>query len=197
MECKSSKRITGPQYFNLICWLTCIVVKFVCPLSLQDNHVAKNEYIRFPSRYPFDSCYLTSGSLQELHNRIANNKTVFGVKFLDAYANGNSEEHVIFGFYLNDMRIVIKILLLLIVKANELKSTIEKGTQEIDTMKEEVQAPGPVYNFSELSRSLRNNIRPAEREKVEADFKQEIGNLISEIDRFIPNLKALDYYDAL
>ncbi|PWA34321.1 hypothetical protein CTI12_AA620260 [Artemisia annua] len=64
-------------------------------------------------------------------------------------------------------------------------------------MKEEVQAPGPVYNFSELSRSLRNNIRPAEREKVEADFKQEIGNLISEIDRFIPNLKALDYYDAL
>ncbi|PWA46913.1 fibrillarin, S-adenosyl-L-methionine-dependent methyltransferase [Artemisia annua] len=58
-------------------------------------------------------------------------------------------------------------------------------------------SPGPVYNFSELSRSLRNNIRPAEREKVEADFKQEIGNLISEIDRFIPNLKALDYYDAL
>ena len=58
-------------------------------------------------------------------------------------------------------------------------------------------APGPVYDFSELSRSLQNNMRPAEREKVEADFKQKIGSLISEIDRTAPNLKALDQYAVL
>lgn len=58
-------------------------------------------------------------------------------------------------------------------------------------------APGPVYDFSELSRSLQNSMRPAEREKVEADFKQKIGSLISEIDRTAPNLKALDQYAVL
>lgn len=56
---------------------------------------------------------------------------------------------------------------------------------------------GPVCDFSELSRSLKNNMRPAEREKLEAEFKQKIGSLVSEIDRTAPNLKALDQYAAL
>ena len=43
-ECKiNSKRISGPQFLNLIYWLTWIVLKFACPLSLQDNHVAKSK----------------------------------------------------------------------------------------------------------------------------------------------------------
>ncbi|KAI7730151.1 hypothetical protein M8C21_001439 [Ambrosia artemisiifolia] len=56
---------------------------------------------------------------------------------------------------------------------------------------------GPVYDFDQLNRSLRHNMRPAEKEKVEAEFKQKIGSLISEIDRTAPNLKALDQYAAL
>ncbi|XP_076889486.1 structural maintenance of chromosomes protein 1-like [Bidens hawaiensis] len=56
---------------------------------------------------------------------------------------------------------------------------------------------GPVFDFDQLSRSLRHNMRPAEREKIEAEFKQKIGNLISEIDRTAPNLKALDQYAVL
>ncbi|XP_024965510.1 structural maintenance of chromosomes protein 1 [Cynara cardunculus var. scolymus] len=58
-------------------------------------------------------------------------------------------------------------------------------------------APGPVYDFSQLSRSHQHNMRPAEREKIEAEFKQKIGSIISEIDRTAPNLKALDQYAAL
>ncbi|KAJ0796711.1 putative structural maintenance of chromosomes protein [Helianthus annuus] len=58
-------------------------------------------------------------------------------------------------------------------------------------------ASGPVYDFDQLNRSLRHNMRPAEKEKLEAEFKQKIGSLISEIDRTAPNLKALDQYAAL
>ncbi|KAK9055706.1 hypothetical protein SSX86_026791 [Deinandra increscens subsp. villosa] len=56
---------------------------------------------------------------------------------------------------------------------------------------------GPVYDFDQLNRSLRHNMRPAEKDKLEAEFKQKIGSLISEIDRTAPNLKALDQYAVL
>lgn len=39
--------------------------------------------------------------------------------------------------------------------------------------------------------------RPAEKEKLEAEFKQRIRSLISEIDRTVPKLKSLDQYDPL
>lgn len=56
---------------------------------------------------------------------------------------------------------------------------------------------GPMFDFDQLNRSLRHSMRPAEKEKVEAEFKQKIGSLISEIDRTAPNLKALDQYAVL
>ncbi|KAI3782969.1 hypothetical protein L2E82_13030 [Cichorium intybus] len=58
-------------------------------------------------------------------------------------------------------------------------------------------ASGPVYDFSQLSRAHHHNAKPAEREKLEAEFKQKIGSIVSEIDRTAPNLKALDQYAAL
>ncbi|XP_071726717.1 structural maintenance of chromosomes protein 1-like [Rutidosis leptorrhynchoides] len=58
-------------------------------------------------------------------------------------------------------------------------------------------ASGPVYDFDQLNRTLRNNMRPAEREKIEAEFKHKIGSIASEIERTAPNLKALDQYASL
>ncbi|PWA57097.1 structural maintenance of chromosomes protein 1 [Artemisia annua] len=40
-------------------------------------------------------------------------------------------------------------------------------------------------------------MRPAEREKVEAYFKQKIGSVISEVGRTSPDLKAVYHYVAL
>ncbi|GJW21561.1 structural maintenance of chromosomes protein 1 [Tanacetum coccineum] len=79
----------------------------------------------------------------------------------------------------------------------ELKSTIGKATQEIDTIRKEVQALAKVYDFGELRRSQKKNMRPAEREKLKAEFKQKIEILISKFDRTVPNLKAIDQYVAL
>jgi structural maintenance of chromosome 1 len=56
--------------------------------------------------------------------------------------------------------------------------------------------PGPCYDFCQLNRSLQDR-RPSVREKIEADFKQKIDALISEIEKTAPNLKALDQYEAL
>lgn len=58
-------------------------------------------------------------------------------------------------------------------------------------------AVGPVFDFSQLNRSLLQDKRPSEREKIEVDFKQKMDALISEIERTAPNLKALDQYEAL
>lgn len=58
-------------------------------------------------------------------------------------------------------------------------------------------AAGPVFDFSQLNRSLLQDKRPSEREKIEVDFKQKMDALISEIERTAPNLKALDQYEAL
>lgn len=56
---------------------------------------------------------------------------------------------------------------------------------------------GPVFDFSQLSRSHQQNMRPADREKAEVEFKQKIGKLVSDIEKTAPNLKALDQYAAL
>ncbi|KAL5711873.1 Structural maintenance of chromosomes protein 1 [Ranunculus cassubicifolius] len=56
---------------------------------------------------------------------------------------------------------------------------------------------GLVFDYSHLKRSYQQDLRPAEREKLEADFKQKMDSLISDIERTAPNLKALDQYEAL
>lgn len=58
-------------------------------------------------------------------------------------------------------------------------------------------SPGPIIDFSSLSRSLQQKSKPSEREKIEAEFTQKIAALVSEIGRTAPNLKALDQYEAV
>ncbi|GER34808.1 structural maintenance of chromosomes protein [Striga asiatica] len=57
--------------------------------------------------------------------------------------------------------------------------------------------PGPVIDFSSLSRSLQQKTKPSEREKIEADFTLKITELTAEIGRTAPNLKALDQFEAV
>ncbi|KAJ0051873.1 hypothetical protein Pint_01726 [Pistacia integerrima] len=66
-----------------------------------------------------------------------------------------------------------------------------------DPMETDSSIPGPVFDFSQLSRSLLQNKRPSERERLEAEFKQKMDALITEIERTAPNLKALDQYEVL
>jgi len=55
----------------------------------------------------------------------------------------------------------------------------------------------PILDYSQLSKSHLQDIRPSEREKHEAEFKKRTGVLLADIERTAPNLKALDQYDAL
>ncbi|XP_026449761.1 structural maintenance of chromosomes protein 1-like [Papaver somniferum] len=55
----------------------------------------------------------------------------------------------------------------------------------------------PVFDYSQLSRSHQQEPRPSEREKLDLEFKHKMDNLVSEIERTAPNLKALDQYVAL
>ncbi|KAK7277559.1 hypothetical protein RJT34_22574 [Clitoria ternatea] len=65
-----------------------------------------------------------------------------------------------------------------------------------DPMDTGSSVPGPVLDFDQLSRALKDR-RHSDRDKIEVDFKQKIDGLISEIERTAPNLKALDQYEAL
>ncbi|XP_048136276.1 structural maintenance of chromosomes protein 1 [Rhodamnia argentea] len=66
-----------------------------------------------------------------------------------------------------------------------------------DPMETESLTEGPVFDFSQLNRSLLQDKRPSDREKHETEFKQKIDGLVSEIERTAPNLRALDQYEAL
>ncbi|KAI3887302.1 hypothetical protein MKX03_017863 [Papaver bracteatum] len=55
----------------------------------------------------------------------------------------------------------------------------------------------PVFDYSRLSRSHQQEMLPSEREKLDLEFKHKLDNLVSEIERTAPNLKALDQYVAL
>lgn len=66
-----------------------------------------------------------------------------------------------------------------------------------DPMETDSLIPGPYFDFSQLNRSLLQDKRPSDREKLEADFKQKMDAVISEIEKTAPNLKALDQYEAL
>nr|KYP44260.1 Structural maintenance of chromosomes protein 1A [Cajanus cajan] len=65
-----------------------------------------------------------------------------------------------------------------------------------DPMDTDSSVPGPVIEFEELSRALKDR-RHSDRDKIEIEFKQKMDALVSEIDRTAPNLKALDQYEAL
>ncbi|GLU07763.1 hypothetical protein SLE2022_247110 [Rubroshorea leprosula] len=65
-----------------------------------------------------------------------------------------------------------------------------------DPMETESPTMGPVFDFSQLNRSHQGR-RTSDRDKLEAEFKQKIDTLVSEIERTAPNLKALDQYAAL
>ncbi|KAJ4968684.1 hypothetical protein NE237_015385 [Protea cynaroides] len=66
-----------------------------------------------------------------------------------------------------------------------------------DPMETESQDPDLDLDYSQLSRSHLQDMRPSEREKLEVEFKQKMDTLMSEIERTAPNLKALDQYEAL
>ncbi|XP_073012477.1 structural maintenance of chromosomes protein 1 [Typha latifolia] len=66
-----------------------------------------------------------------------------------------------------------------------------------DPMDTGSSAQEPNLDYSQLSRTYLHDMRPSEREKLEADFKQKMDTLIAEIERTAPNLKALDQYEAL
>lgn len=65
-----------------------------------------------------------------------------------------------------------------------------------DPMDTGSSTPGPVFDFDQLSRTLKDR-RHSDRDKIEVEFKQKMDALISEIERTAPNLKALDQYEAL
>lgn len=53
------------------------------------------------------------------------------------------------------------------------------------------------YDFSQLSRLHRPDVRSSEKEKLEAEFKAKLASITSDIERTAPNLKALDQYEVL
>lgn len=66
-----------------------------------------------------------------------------------------------------------------------------------DEMETESSSTEPVFDYSQLRRTYLQEMRASEREKLELDFKQKMDNLMVEIERTAPNLKALDQYEAL
>ncbi|CAM6049750.1 unnamed protein product [Sphagnum compactum] len=53
------------------------------------------------------------------------------------------------------------------------------------------------FDYSKLSRSHQQDLRPAAKERLELDFKSKMESLSLEIERTAPNLKALDQYESL
>ncbi|KAL3620599.1 Structural maintenance of chromosomes protein 1 [Castilleja foliolosa] len=66
-----------------------------------------------------------------------------------------------------------------------------------DPMDTGSSTPGPVFDFSSLSRSLQQKSKASDREKIEAEFTNKITESITEIGRTAPNMKALDQYEAV
>nr|GLL33199.1 structural maintenance of chromosomes protein 1 [Ipomoea trifida] len=67
-----------------------------------------------------------------------------------------------------------------------------------DPMDSDETTPGPVFDFSKLSRACRESNGPSDRRgKLEEEFSKKISTLMSDIEKTAPNLKALDQYEAL
>ncbi|BAF30423.1 Os12g0641500, partial [Oryza sativa Japonica Group] len=55
----------------------------------------------------------------------------------------------------------------------------------------------PILDYSQLSENYLQDMRLSERDKLEAEFKKKIGDLVAQIEHTAPNLKALDQYETL
>ncbi|KAI4301093.1 hypothetical protein L6164_034409 [Bauhinia variegata] len=88
----------------------------------------------------------------------------------------------------------------LIARKQEIAETCELEQISLptisDPMETESSTPGPVYDFDQLSRTLKDR-RQSDRDKIEVEFKQKMDALTSDIERTAPNLKALDQYEVL
>ncbi|WVZ91588.1 hypothetical protein U9M48_037738 [Paspalum notatum var. saurae] len=90
-------------------------------------------------------------------------------------------------------------LVQLISRQREIHEKCELEQLELPTVNDPMDTGSqePVLDYSQLSKIYLQDMRPSGREKYEADFKQRTGELVAEIERTAPNLKALDQYDAL
>ncbi|BBN00427.1 hypothetical protein Mp_1g29090 [Marchantia polymorpha subsp. ruderalis] len=69
--------------------------------------------------------------------------------------------------------------------------------QDLDPMDIDSAQPILSFDYSQLSRSHQQELRPAEKEKLEQEFKSKLESISAEIERTAPNLKALDQYESL
>eukprot|EP00245_Coleochaete_scutata_P002170 TRINITY_DN1284_c0_g1_i1.p1 TRINITY_DN1284_c0_g1~~TRINITY_DN1284_c0_g1_i1.p1 ORF type:complete len:1228 (-),score=375.50 TRINITY_DN1284_c0_g1_i1:655-4338(-) len=53
------------------------------------------------------------------------------------------------------------------------------------------------FDYSRLARKYTQELRPGDKERLDAEFKSKIESLLLEIDKTAPNMKALDQYETL
>lgn len=68
-------------------------------------------------------------------------------------------------------------------------------SMDIDSAESNVQLT--MYDYSQLARLHQQDATPAQKEKLEAEFKAKLASLSLDIERTAPNLKALDQYEVL
>ena len=89
----------------------------------------------------------------------------------------------------------------LISRQREIHETCELEQLKLPTVNDPMDTGSssevPVLDYSQLKEIYLQDMRPSERDKHEAEFKQKTGALLADIERTAPNLKALDQYDAL
>lgn len=68
-------------------------------------------------------------------------------------------------------------------------------SMDIDSAESNVQLT--MYDYSQLARMHQQDATPAEKEKLEAEFKAKLASISLDIERTAPNLKALDQYEVL
>ncbi|KAG2580829.1 hypothetical protein PVAP13_6NG366500 [Panicum virgatum] len=92
-------------------------------------------------------------------------------------------------------------LVQLISRQREIHETCELEQLKLPTVNDPMDTGSssevPVLDYSQLKEIYLQDMRPSERDKHEAEFKQKTGALLADIERTAPNLKALDQYDAL
>lgn len=79
---------------------------------------------------------------------------------------------------------------------------IKLKTPDGDSVPMDIDSVGPVartepFDYSDLNPRYRQDMRPADKEKLENNFKAQMDALSAEIVRTAPNLKALEQYESL
>lgn len=78
---------------------------------------------------------------------------------------------------------------------DQIKLPTLPDSMDVDSAGASVQLP--IFDYSQLNRVHQQDMRPAEKEKLEAEFKTKLASISLEIERTAPNLKALDQYEVL